>query len=189
VEERVLGIGFIDAMRNGTTRDFVGNDWLTDMEDRLSFWWAPIGYRDANRYLDVAERAIAESETTPERATAVSMPEPDSEGLFYPVTRALGLGYEKVFAQLAQAVAVQRLARVVMALLEHRQRERAWPESLAALGEMPLDPFGGKQFLYERTDRGCRVSSKRALGQPDELAEDDFLLYILDDDQMPAMAR
>jgi hypothetical protein len=79
-----------------------------------------------------------------------------------------GALYAGVFTKFGQHVACLRLARVVMALLEHRQARGAWPESLDALGEMPLDPFSGKPFLYERTERGCTVRAAKE-GSPGDL--------------------
>jgi hypothetical protein len=88
----------------------------------------------------------------------------------------------RFFEIYAKSVAIRRLTRVVMALLEHRQREGAWPESLAALGELPTDPYSVKPFVYERGERGCTVRAAKE-GTPEDL-EDDNLLWTLEDSAM-----
>jgi len=71
-------------------------------------------------------------------------------------------------------------ARVAMALLEYRQREGKWPESLAALGDMPLDPYSGNPFVYERTESGARVRAAKEVKGKDPwkvLEEEDDLAW------------
>lgn len=74
-----------------------------------------------------------------------------------------------------------------MALLEYRQMKGEWPPSLAALGEMPADPYSGGPFLYQRTEGGCRVHAADDRASDD--VEEDRLGWTFRDDQLPAMAR
>jgi hypothetical protein len=63
-----------------------------------------------------------------------------------------------------RTVALTRLARIGLALLEHRQETDTWPKSLDELAErmekgVPLDPYTGTPFLYERDGKTVRLIS------------------------------
>jgi len=186
IEERVYLIAYVRAMDKGGLPELV--------EDRSEYGKSPLLdrprlYRDACLCLDIVQEGIERSDTTPDGALGVGAdfraryPGDARRDMVTSYATLNAVSFEKFGAR----VAAFRLARVVMALLEHRQREGAWPETLDALGEMPLDPYGGKPFLYERTEHGCRVRSAKE--DSDERLEDRDLLWILDDDQIPAMAR
>lgn len=180
VQERVFGIGAVEAIRAGAPYH------SRDKERTISFLRQPRLYRDANVHLDAVEKALACCDTTPENALAAAAEldaEPDMDTMFGNTAKM----YSRAFRLFADSVAGQRLTRVVMALLEYRQREGTWPESLAALGEMPNDPYGGGPFLYERTEHGCRVRSAKDATRED--LEESALAWTLEDDQIPAMAR
>lgn len=176
VEDRVFGIGAVEATREGAPCGSRGK------ERPLSFLRLPLLYLDANRFLDFTEKALARCETTPENVIAVAAElraELDDDDAMR------GNLYWAAFLKFADSVTVRRLTRVVLALLEYRQREGKWPESLAALGEMPKDPYGNGPFPYERTEHGCRVRSAKEI----EDLEWSSLAWTLEDDQIPAMAR
>ena len=114
-------------------------------------------YTDAELALDLADRAIAACGVTPERAARV----PDGfeqqlgrarRTLFRDVQGSV----RRLFRRYVKTVARMRLARVVLAVLEHRQVEGAWPDALA--DDLPKDPSTGAPFLYERDGDGVRLS-------------------------------
>ena len=180
-QERAFGIGAVEALGAGAPYHSKGE------ERTLSFLELPSFYRHATRFLDVIEKAIAHSEATPEGALAAARDlasEPAADG---PIFGDVSGVYSRTFRAFADNIASRRLTRVAMALLEHRQREGAWPERLAELGEMPMDPYGGGPFHYERTEGGCKVRAAKD-DAPDEL-EEDFLAWTLREDQIPAMRR
>ncbi len=182
VQEMAFGIGAVDAILAGASYYAKGG------EQTVSFFRRPLIYRDAHGVLDAVEKALAGCDTTPENAIVVAAelrtkPDGTDTALLWDASRA----YSLTFLAFADSVANRRLTHVVMALLEYRQRESAWPESLAALGEMPRDPYGGKPFLYERTEHGCKVRSAKE-DTPENL-EGRSLAWTLRDDQIPAMAR
>ena len=120
----------------------------------------PLLYRDATRMLELFDQAIAACGTTPERATAVAarLGSPDGRvGLLNLAAPLLCGVHRKLFEQYARSTAIRRLARVAMALLEYRQVHSEWPPDLAALGEMPVDPYSGAPFQYTRTEKGARI--------------------------------
>jgi hypothetical protein len=186
IEERVYLVAFVRAMDEGGLTEF-GEDLFE--YGKSPFLDRPRLYKDACLCLDIAQEGIQRSDTTPEGALAVGA---DFRARFPGAARwDLEASYARLYAvsfeNFGARVAAFRLARVVMALLEFRQREGAWPETLDALGEMPLDPYGGKPFLYERTEHGCKVRSAKE--EKDEALEERELLWVLEDDQIPAMAR
>jgi hypothetical protein len=78
----------------------------------------------------------------------------------------------EVFAVAGEAAAKQRplldaklrLARVALAATERSETSDVWPASLGQLSDMfpdgiPLDPFTGRPFLYERDGRAVRIAS------------------------------
>ena len=72
--------------------------------------------------------------------------------------------FPEVHGRLTRADAASRLARLTLALAEHRRLHGEWPASLEALAPLfpagiPADPFSDAPFRYERTDGGVRVSS------------------------------
>ncbi|MCK6461388.1 MAG: hypothetical protein L6Q95_16020, partial [Planctomycetes bacterium] len=186
VEERVYLLGMVRAIDAGEVSSLTGGL----MEDHwLPFVNRPRLFRDACTCLDLAEDGIRRADTMPEDALAAGADfrARYPRGRWEDIVPNYGAFYAGVFTKFGQHVACLRLARVVMALLDHRQKHGAWPESLDALGEMPLDPFSGNPFLYERTERGCTVRAAKE-DTPEDL-ESDNLLWTLDDAQIPAMPR
>jgi hypothetical protein len=181
VQERASMIGAVEAIRAGAPLPRLGK------ERTLSFLRLPDLYREALRNLDATEEAIACCDTTPEEALVAAKELGTVLRADNPIFGDMANTYSRTFRNYADSVADRRLTRIAMALLEHRQREDKWPESLAALGEMPLDPYSGGPFLYERTEGGCRVHAADDR-TPDDL-EEDRLGWTLRDDQIPAMAR
>ncbi|HEX5138781.1 MAG TPA: hypothetical protein VFY93_17545 [Planctomycetota bacterium] len=188
VDERVYVVALLGIIDSGN----VSKEFRGLFEDRFGspFLYRPGLYKSAATWLDLAEEAIRRAGTSPEDAIEVGASfhsrYPRSTG-GYDLVNGEGAMYGRVFSKYAQYAASLRLARVVMALLEHRQTKGAWPESLADIGEMPTDPYSGKPFLYERTEHGCKVRSARE--DTEENLESDNLLWTLDDDQIPAMPR
>jgi hypothetical protein len=180
-QERVFGIAAVEAARAGAP-------YLSRGKERtVSFLELPALYREATRFLDVIEKAIAHGDATPEGAIIVARDLASESHAHSPILGDVSGIYSRTFLLFADNIASRRLTRVAMALLEHRQREGAWPESLAELGEMPMDPHGGGPFRYERTEGGCRVRAAKD-DAPDDL-EEDFLAWTLRDDQIPAIRR
>jgi hypothetical protein len=162
-QERVWTLWAVEAFRAGEKTDF---DEYLPLKGKLlkSRVYRPFLYRDANRALDLFEEAIALAETSPEEAmlvaerlkTKYATKDPNrflTGGALWSLTRT--------FEWYAKCVAVQRLTRVVMALLEYRQKKGAWPETVDALGEMPLDPYSGQPFRYEHLE-GCYARIRAA---------------------------
>ncbi|MFI5402039.1 MAG: hypothetical protein ACHQ1G_03810, partial [Planctomycetota bacterium] len=180
-QERTFMIGAVEAIAAGTPPPKLGKS------RPISFLRLPDLYREAIHNLDVAEKAIARADTTPEGALGAAKELSPVLRADDPIFGDAAVFYSRAFRNFADRVADLRLTRVAMALLEHRQRKGAWPLSLVALGEMPLDPYSGGPFLYERTEGGCRVhaADDRA---PDDL-EEERLGWTFRDDQLPAMAR
>jgi hypothetical protein len=179
-QERAFGIGAVEAILAGAPYQHRGK------ERTISFFRLPRLYEAANRHLDVIEKAIDRSETTPEGAIAAARElaaEPPTDDTLF---GDYGF-YSRTFLLFADHIANRRLTRVAMALLEHRQRAGAWPATLAELDEMPMDPYTGGPFRYERTEGGCKIRAAKD-DAPGEL-EEDFLAWTLRDDQIPAMAR
>lgn len=188
IEERVFLLDVLEAIDAGD----VSSHAIGQVEDRwLPFLYRPGLYKEAMACLDLAGEAIGLADTTPEHALSVSAEFRSRYGRSTDrddFDQSLGVLYTGLFAKYAQHVASLRLARVVMALVEHRQANGAWSESLADLGDMPTDPYSGKPFLYERTEHGCRVRVARE-DWTDEQLESSNLLWTLEDAQIPAMPR
>jgi hypothetical protein len=123
--------------------------------------WRPLLYRHAGRALDFYERAIPLCGTSPREALRRARDLREDREQLASFTYLSVSIIDKLFASYAQHVAVMRLARVVMALLEYRQEHQRWPESLAPLGEMPLDPYSGGPFAYEPTEEGARIRAAK----------------------------
>ena len=180
-QERAFLISAVEAIRAGAPYPDQGE------ERTISFFRLPRLYQGANRELDVVEKAIERSDATAEDAIAAAKELDAGPGSNDPWFGVPGKVYSRTFLVFADNVASRRLMRIAMALLEHRQRNGAWPESLAELGEMPMDPYSRAPFRYERTEGGCKVRAAKD-DAPEEL-EERFLAWTLRDDQIPAMAR
>lgn len=186
-QERVVVLWTVDALRSG--RKTILDDYLP-MKGVLhrSPGWRLLLYRDANRALDLFEEAIElagkPSEEVLRDATLLRerCATKDPTCLVTQLTAAV---LPRLLEVHVKRVATQRLTRVVMALLEHRQTKGAWPHGLDAMGEMPLDPFSGLPFLYERTDTGVRIrAAKRVRAQEGadwEPLEEENLAWTFDD--------
>jgi hypothetical protein len=162
-QERVVVFWVVDGIRSG--KKSIVDDYLP-LKGLVhkSRGWRLFLYRDANRALDIFEEAIDLADKPPEealRSAALLRKKCEASRLMYPVTGMTAAVLPRLFDLYAKRVACQRLTRVVMALLEHREREGTWPESLAPLGDLPYDPYTGKPFLYERLETGARIRAAK----------------------------
>ena len=77
-----------------------------------------------------------------------------------------------------------RLARVALAVMEYKQANGAWPESLNSIrdlfgGELPGDPYSGGDFQYQRA--GGEVRLYAAAGYAEkywDMQQDDLLAWV-----------
>jgi hypothetical protein len=163
-EERVVVVWVVDEIRSGK-RSLVDDYLPLKGLVHKSPAWRLFLYRDAIRALDLFEEAIALADKPPEealRAAALLRRKCEASKLLFPVTRMTATFLPRLFDVYAERIARQRLTRVVMALLEHRQREGKWPGSLAPLGDLPCDPYTGKAFLYEGfMEKGVRIRAAK----------------------------
>jgi hypothetical protein len=111
-------------------------------------------WRDANRMLEFFARARAASETTPEEAHRFEIDGP-ADVVLHPLSTSAAHFLPSLFENYTREVAVLRLARVALAVMEHRQRTGRWPAALPP--DLPVDPFSGKPFLYEGTATGVQI--------------------------------
>jgi hypothetical protein len=78
-----------------------------------------------------------------------------------------------------RADAAQRLARVALALTEHRAKHGDFPASLDELkpafpaGGVPPDPYTDAPFVYEKTATGVRIASEWRLADDPDLDADE----------------
>ena len=126
--------------------------------ERLRATWVgrPWVFRDAVRYLDVIEAAIARCDKAPEEAVRVARTlEREAVDDADSLSGGTQAFLPRLFTHYAGAVAQNRCARVAMALLEHKQQAGTWPEKLPAA--LPVNPFTGEPFEYERVGEGIRI--------------------------------
>lgn len=166
--ERVWTLWAVETFRAGEKTDI---DLPLKGKLLKSRVFRPFLYRDANRALDLFDEAITLAETSPEEALRVAerlkAKYVTKDPTCFLTPRALW-SLTGTFEYYAKSVAVQRLTRVVMALLEYRQQKGAWPESLDVLGEMPLDPYSGKPFVYEHRETcDARVRAAKEILDPE----------------------
>ncbi|MHC4729986.1 MAG: hypothetical protein ACYS6Z_05245 [Planctomycetota bacterium] len=155
-EERTIALWVVRA--------WLAGDGSSDDRIERNALWRPMLYRDASRMLDMYAQAIAACGVRPEDAHAIGKrlwEEGEEVPVVYSLTRMHGMLPGKLFKEYAASTAKRRLTRVVMALLEYRQTRGEWPQDLAALGRMPLDPYAGAPFLYERRGKGARIRPAR----------------------------
>ncbi len=80
--------------------------------------------------------------------------------------------FPDLHVRFTRADAVNRLARIALALAEHRRTHGSWPGSLDALaplfadGVVPIDPWSDRPFVYQRLDDRVRVSSPGPAADP-----------------------
>jgi hypothetical protein len=111
-------------------------------------------YRDANLMLEVFAQARAACDTTPDKAHRFEVEGPD-DPVLYPLASSAAWSLPHLFRSYTQEVAVLRLTRVALAVLEHRQTTGRWPAALP--DGLPLDPFSGTPFVYEGTATGVHI--------------------------------
>ena len=151
---RVQGMWMVRRWLSGN----MVNTFQPGMMERLRATWVgrPWVFRDAVRYLDVIDAAIARCDKTPEEAVRVARTL--AQEVAYD-TDSLAGGTQaflpRLFTQHVGAAAQNRCARVAMALLEHRQETGTWPEKLPAA--LPVNPFTGVPFEYEHKGEGIRI--------------------------------
>lgn len=149
-------------------RTWLAGDSAGRWDDRRqrSMLWRPMLYRDACRTLDMFERVIAECGARPEDAHAVAerlWREREAVSAVYSLTEMFNTLPCVLFEKYTASAAQRRMTRVVMALLEYRQAYGEWPQDLTALGKLPLDPYSGAPFVYERRGEGARIRAARPL--------------------------
>jgi hypothetical protein len=94
------------------------------------------------------------------------------------MTKMTGLLPGRAFEELTKHAARMRLARIGLALLEHKQRTGSWPDALPS--SMPPDPYTNEPFYYKPRGSGVRVAADAPVG-PDDLREDyEELVWELD---------
>jgi len=155
-EERTIALWVVRAWLAGDSIGFP--------DDRIerNALWRPMLYRDACRTLDMYKWAIAACGVRPEDAGAVRKrlwEEQEEVPAVCPLTAMHGVLPVRLFDQYIASTAKRRLTRVVMTLLEYRQTHGEWPQDLADLGKLPLDPYSDGPFLYERRGKGARIRS------------------------------
>ena len=57
----------------------------------------------------------------------------------------------------------RRMAEIAVRLRKHKQEFGSYPETLSVLAEIPVDPFAGEPFLYQRDDGGFVLQSAGAI--------------------------
>ncbi|MHC4819296.1 MAG: hypothetical protein ACYTF8_14725 [Planctomycetota bacterium] len=154
-EERLFGLSAVRRWLAGERIEFLSKG----RRPLLRHTWIgrPFVYRDAVRYLDVIDAAIPLCDKTPEEAVDVAAELAGRNDGVDVLTARMQEHLPRLFSWHTRTAASIRLTRVVMALLEYRQRHQAWPETLQALGPLPLDPFTGRPFVYERRAAGVRI--------------------------------
>jgi hypothetical protein len=174
-QERVIVLWALETLRSGG-RDVDEYLPLKGLLHRNPAW-RPLLYRDASRALDLFEEAIALAEKPAEEARRSAArlgrrcSTEDQDPRYQIASMTAGV-LPRYFESYARCAAAQRLTRVAMALLEYRQRQREWPLTLAALGDLPLDPYTGEPFVYERTDAGARVRAAREVPGAEDAAQE-----------------
>jgi hypothetical protein len=168
-EERLDGLKAVRRWLAGERVRFDSKKW----DRRLRHTWIgrPFVYRDAVRYFDVIDAAIPLCDKTPEEAVGIVA---ELEGKIDRTDALAGQMREflpRMFAWHTRTAASIRLTRVVMALLEYRQKHDAWPETLRVLGPLPLDPYTGQPFVYERRGDGARIHASLDAAQDWEALE------------------
>ncbi len=73
-----------------------------------------------------------------------------------------------------QALAATRAGRVAIAIERHRRQRGKLPASLTDVASpLPVDPFTGRELLYQRVEDGFVVSSSGPMQASDARARDD----------------
>ncbi len=187
-QERVIVFWALETVRSGG-RDVDKYLPLKGLLHRHPAW-RPLLYRDASRALDLFEEAIALANRPPEEARRSAARlgrrcSTEDQDPRYQIAAMTAGVLPLYFESYAKRAAAHRLTRVAMALLEYRQRQREWPETLAAVGDLPLDPYTGEPFVYERTDAGARVRAAREVpgdrAQEWEALEEDGLAWTFEE--------
>jgi len=171
-EERLDGLSTVRRWLAGEKVDFHSKKW----NRRLRHTWIgrPFVYRDAVRYLDVIDAAIPLCDKTPEESVGIVAELKGKISRTAVLTRHMQEFLPRMFAWHTRTAASIRLTRVVMALLEYRQQHGAWPETLQALGALPLDPYTGQPFVYERRGAGARIHAARLGADWEALVDEDL---------------
>ena len=148
----------------------------------LSSWPArPLAYMDALALLDVMAEAIELSEQPREQAVAgyeALRRRTEARGFPYIATKMLMPIPGRAFKEVTKHTAMMRLARIGLAVLEHKQRTGSWPDALE--DSMPPDPFTNKPFYYRRHGSGVRLAADAPIGPNDLLEDYEWLVWELD---------
>ena len=93
-----------------------------------------------------------------------------------PATNSQPAYFALVFAdgESRQALAATRAGRVAIAIERHRRQRGKLPASLTDVASpLPVDPFTGRELLYQRVEDGFVVSSSGPMQASDARARDD----------------
>jgi len=121
-----------------------------------SWWMRPLAYRDAARFLDLMDAAIAAADMPPRAALSRAEELEREYGRSLPnVVSHVYAGVPRFLmsAQLRH-VAQMRVARVGLAILELRQTQGGWPRTLESViplvgAEAVVDPYTDSRLQYE----------------------------------------
>ena len=167
VGERAMGLWMIDRLLSG--KPLPGNA-------RRSVGSAQEFYEDGLRLLDAMEIAvdvIAEPYPVARKRLAVARRLCDH----HPVSQRVIAVVETTFEEYVRALAEIRIARIALAVLDHKASTGAWPRSLRRLstrfpGGVPLNPLTEQPFLFIRTGDGVHLSAHDSGGRGDDGAFD-----------------
>ncbi len=148
----------------------------------LSSWpMRPLAYMDALALLDGMAEAIELSEQPRERAIAgyeALRRRTEALGFPYIATKGLLPIPGRAFKEFTKHAATMRLARIGLALLEHKQETGSWPDALD--GSMPPDPYTNKPFYYRRHGSGVRLAADAPIRPGDSREDYEGLVWELD---------
>lgn len=143
------------------------------LESATIFFWQHSGYvlRDARQYEAVIGRfAAAAAKPYPqalEQAEAVTKETQEEAGWWAFFSSSTAQATLKIMTNDARAVAKFRTAQLGLGCRLYKLKFGAYPDKLSDLSAklpehfktLPVDPFNGKDMIYKRTDRGCKVYS------------------------------
>jgi len=185
---RLERVTAVQALREWVERGSPPEEWFDEKRRRKIGPWAP-PFKDGLRLLDRFDAAIRLCGGSPDecwtKSKILERARDDDGYLLTSLTTPL---FPKVFARSAESCARLRLARLALALMEHRAEKGAWPASLADLGPrfpdgaVPRNPLTSAEFAYERDGKAVRLlapnppwSGLETAEQRKRLEEDELL--------------
>lgn len=170
--ERVIGIWAFDTMR--TRPELLMSAFSSEPQSKSeavavrllgSYAWRPMLYADQLLYLDRLQKCIDDA-ARPYRETHARAAKLDALDMptFAIISRMITPAFSRAGMRRDDAQAEIHGSMVVMALEAWKDRYGTYPESLGDLtdlgwGEMPKDPFSGKDFIYRREGDGFLLYS------------------------------